>query len=293
MDSITGIFEEHRSRLFNIAYGMLGRVAPAEDAVQETYLRWQKLDLGQIQSPGAYLSTIVSRICLDELKSARNQKRQYVGPDLPEPLVESSDINPRQYTEMADSLSMAFMMILQKLTPLQRAVFMLHEVFEYKYSHIAEMVDKSESHCRKIAQRARNHIRRDRSRFDVDRKQKDRLFQSFMEAVQEGNVTRLEQMLAKEAILYSDGGGKVSAARKPIYGPNNIARFMVGIRKNYDAEDVDMEFTTVNGEPGMIAYINGEFHSVWSFDIQNQEIQHIFAVLNPDKLNHLKNRKQT
>lgn len=290
MDEITATFEEHRSRLFQLAYGMLGRVAPAEDAVQEAYLRWQDVDLEQIDSPAAYLSTIISRLCLDHQKSARNQREQYVGPDLPEPLLESNAEAPDYHTELSDSLSMAFLVLLNNLTPVQRAVFLLHDVFDYDYARIAEAVDKSEANCRKIAQRARDHIQKNRPRFETDHEQKNQLLNSFMEAVQTGDIVELEQMLAKEAILYSDGGGKVTAARKPVFGANKIARFMVGIRKNTEKNKVDMQFTEVNGEPGMLAFIDGDLHSVWSFDIRDGEIQHIFVVLNPEKLEHIRRK---
>ncbi|MDR8390352.1 RNA polymerase sigma-70 factor [Aliifodinibius sp. S!AR15-10] len=287
MDQLTTIFEEHRSRLFQIAYGMLGRVAKAEDAVQEAYLRWQKLDLEQIQNPAAYLSTIVSRICLDQLKSAKNRREKYVGPDLPEPLLESDKDNPQQQTELAESLSMALLVVLEKLTPVQRAVFLLHEVFGYNYSEIAGMIGKSKAHCRKIGQRARDHIQEGRPRFDTDKEKQEKLLHSFMEAVQHGNIANLEKMLADDAILYSDGGGKVTAARRPIFGANKIARFMVGIRKQQQDHAVEVEFTEVNGVPGLVVHIADKLHSVWSFEIADGKVQHIYTVLNPDKLSHL------
>ena len=287
MDEQTQIFEENRSSLFRLAYGMLGRVASAKDAVQEAYLRWQKLDPGQIDSPGAYLSTMVHRICLDELKSARNRREQYIGPDLPEPLVSGDGDTPARHSELADSLSLAMLVLLQKLTPVQRAVFLLREVFDYNYAEIAPIIDKTESHCRKIAQRARELIRESHPRFDVQPQQQRNMLESFMEAVREGDISSLEEMLSEEATLYSDGGGKVTAARKPVHGANNIARFMVGIRKNTATESVEVVFKEINGQTGMLAIINGKLHSVWSFDIRDEQIQQIFIVLNPDKLEHI------
>ncbi|MEX0780156.1 MAG: RNA polymerase sigma-70 factor [Balneolales bacterium] len=287
MDRSTEIFEQHRSGLFRLAYGMLERVALAEDAVQEAYLRWKQIDDKQILKKKSYLYTIVSNLCLDELKSARNRKERYVGPDLPEPLLISDSNTPEQSTIIADSLSMALMVTLKQLTPVQRAVFLLREVFDYEYSSIANILGKSESYCRKIGQRARQQIKDNRPSYEPVVQEKHRIVESFMNAVRNGNMKDLEFMLADDAILYSDGGGKVGTARKPIQGGTNVAKFLNGIRKK-TTDDPYVEFEVINGEPGIIAYLKDQLHSVWSFSIYEGVIHNIYVVLNPDKLEHLK-----
>lgn len=286
MDRSTEVFEQYRPRLFQLAYGMLGRVASAEDAVQEAFLRWQKLDVEKIRSEQSYLSTIVSRICLDEIKSARNRREQYVGPDLPEPLLESNNEPPERQVELADSLSMALLVVLQQLTPLQRAVFLLREAFDYDYASIADITGKSESYCRKIAQRARERVEENRPRFEPSKEEQHRLVESFMEAALNGDVAALESMLADDATLYSDGGGKVAAARKPVAGGSTIAKFLIGIQKGISK--VHVELRDVNGEPGGVAYVDEQLQSVLSFLIEDGKIQNIYVVVNPEKLEHLR-----
>ncbi|MEX2347253.1 MAG: RNA polymerase sigma-70 factor [Balneolaceae bacterium] len=288
-DHSTETFEQNHPRLFRIAYGMLGRVAPAEDAVQEAFLRWQKVDTGSIKSAGAYLSTIVSRICLDEIKSARNRREQYIGPDLPEPLLQTDNRTPEGNAELADSLSMALLVVLKKLTPIQRAVFILHEIFDYDYSHISGIINKPETNCRKIAQRAREQVGKNKPRFKPAEEQHQKLVKLFIEAVKDGQTADLENMLAEDAIFYSDGGGKVTSAGKPIKGFQKITRFLMGIRKKAP-EGTHFEFRHVNGHPGVVAYIGDNLHSVWSFFIEEGKIRNMYVVLNPEKLEHLKKR---
>lgn len=287
MDRSTEIFEQYRSALFKLAYGMLGRVAPAEDAVQEAFIRWQNMDVEHVRSARAYLSTIVSRICLDELKSARSRREQYIGPDLPEPLLESDRETPEEHAELADALSMALLIVLEELTPLQRAVFVLREAFDYDYSTIAGIVRRSEAHCRKIAQRARERVEGSRPSFRPAGEEQRQLVESFKEAALSGDIAALESMLANDAILYSDGGGEVIAPRRPVEGDSKIAKFMIGIQKGI-TEEVRIEPRTINGEPGLVAYLGGRLHSVWSFVVEKGRIQNIFVVLNPEKLEHLR-----
>lgn len=289
MDKKAEIFESHRPSLFRLAYGMLGRVAPAEDAVQETFLRWQNQDIDKINSHQSYLATIVNRICLDEIKSARNQREQYIGPDLPEPILMDHGETPEEEVELADSLSMALLVVLDQLTPVHRAVFILREIFDYDYDAISDIVQKSESHCRKIAQRARDQIQDKKPQFQKNHDEQQQLIGAFLEAVKGGNLSEMESMLAEEAILYSDGGGKVTAARKPVAGASKIAKFLVGIQKQVPPEvHWSIERKQVNGEPGMIIRMDGELYNVWSFHIEDGKIQSIYTVLNPDKLQHLK-----
>lgn len=288
MNQSTEIFESHRPELFRLAYGMLGRITLAEDAVQEAFIRWQKQDIDQINSPKAFLTTIVSRICLDEIKSARNQREGYIGPNLPEPVLTSDVKTPQEEVELAESLSMAMFVVLDELTPIQRAVFILREIFDYDYASISEIINKSESHCRKIAQRARDQINKTKPRFEISTKQQE-FVSKFVTYVQQGDVNEIEKMLAKEAILYSDSGGKVTAARKPIYGPNKIARFLVGIQKSAPAErEWKIELRNINAEPGMIIWIDKKLYNAWSFHVEDGKIRSIFVVLNPEKLEHLK-----
>jgi len=287
MNKSTDIFESYRPVLFRLAYGMLGRITPAEDAVQEAFFRWQKQDIEQINSPQAFLSTIVSRICLDEIKSARNQKEQYIGPSLPEPFLVAESETPEEKMELAESLSMALLFVLEQLNPVQRAVFILREVFDYDYASIAEIINKSESHCRKIAQRARESVQEKKPRFEKNTTKQRELVKTFTKAMQDGELAEIERMLAEEAIIYSDGGGKVAAARKPVAGAAKIAKFLTGLRKRV-SQTLHVEFADVNGEPGIILYLDKQLNSVWSFHIEDDKIQSIYAVLNPEKLKHLR-----
>lgn len=291
MDRSTEIFEQHRARLFRLAYGMLNRVAPAKDAVQEAFLRWQEQDIERIDSHQAYLSKIVSNICLDEIKSARNQREQYIGPDLPEPLLSGGSETPEAKVELAESLSMALLVVLEQLNPIQRAVFILREVFDYDYGSVSEIINKSESHCRKIAQRARENVREKKPRFEKNTAEQHELVTTFVKALKNGKLAEMENLLAEEAILYSDGGGKVTAARKPVAGSAKIAKFLKGIQKGF-TQTLRVDFTEVNGEPGMIGYLDEQLNNVWSFHIENGQIQSIYVVLNPDKLEYLKNKLQ-
>lgn len=282
MNKATKIFEKHRQKLFNLAYGMLGRKSEAEDIVQDAYLKWTGVDINKVEHNKAYLSTIVSRLCLDELKSARRRREQYIGPDLPEPII-SERQSPQENLLLKDSLSIAVTFLIQKLNPTQRAVFILRELFKYPYSEIAEILEKTEANCRKIAQRARDHINYNSDRFETDPKTHKRLLSSFIKAVQKQDISQLENLLAEDAILYSDGGGKVTAARKPVYGKENIARFLSGISKKAPG-DIEITFSTVNGEPGILIYFGNQLQSVWTFHADKSGLKKIFAVLNPDKL---------
>lgn len=289
MNESTEIFEAHRAGLFSLAYGMLKRVAPAEDAVQEAFLRWQKQDIGQIHSPQNYLYKIVNNICLDEIKSARNRREKYIGPDLPEPFVTTEHETPETEVELAESLSMALFVVLDQLNPVERAVFILREVFDYDYGAISEIVDKSQSHCRKIAQRARQNVREKKPRFEKKSTEQRELVTAFITAFREGELDKIENKLAKEAILYADGGGKVTAAGKPVVGAAKIVKFLTNIRKDIK-ETVRFDVTDINGEPGAIGYLDNQLNDVLSFHIENGQIQSIFVILNPEKLHHLKDK---
>ncbi len=283
MDKSTRAFEQLRSRLFRLAYGMLGSTADAEDIIQEAFLKWTRVNHDQVQSEWAYLSTIVSRLCLDELRSARKRREEYVGPWLPEPYVETYKKTPEYQAERSEDLSMALMVIMESLTPVQRAVFVLHDIFGFDFREISELIGKEESNCRKIAQRARTYVESQRTGEKPDEHGQEKFLSSFIRAVEQGEVNELKRLLAEDAILYSDGGGRVTAARKPIYGNDKISRFLVSIaEKAMGRRKLDVKI--VNGRLGLIAWLEGELNSVWAFNIDKEQIQNIYIVLNPEKL---------
>ena len=280
------VFEQQRPRLFALAYRMLGSVADAEDVVQESFLRWQQVAADTVASPGAYLSTVVTRLCIDHLRTARVQREQYIGPWLPEPLLTTDD-GPDTTTELAESLSMAFLRLLEHLSPTERAVFLLHDVFSYDFAEIAPMVGKTPVNCRQIARRARQHLAADRPRFDVPRPERHRLLHRFLDACQHGDMDGLLALLAPDATLYSDGGGKVTAALKPIYGADKIARFFLGIARKAPP-GVTFSFTEINGEPGVATFLNGALFNVITLHAEAHHIRELYIIMNPDKLQVLR-----
>ena len=277
-------FEAQRDRLFGLAYRMLGEIAAAEDVVQNAYLRWHDVDPATVDNPEAYLTTVVTRLCLDELKSAR-RREQYTGPWLPAPLVAERGGTPPA-VESDAALSMALLVVLETLTPVQRAVFILREGFDVDYTTIARIVDRSPAHCRKIAQRAREHVGDRNRRFKASRDEQEALVRAFVDAIEEGDPERLGTLLAEDATSYSDGGGEVTAALRPIYGRDRITRFLLGIAKNAP-DGLTVEPSTVNGAPGFIARVDGAVQSVWAFHVVDGRIQDLYAVLNPNKLCHI------
>jgi RNA polymerase sigma-70 factor, ECF subfamily len=275
-------FLELRPQLFSLAYRMLGTRADAEDAVQEAYLRWQDAAADQVRSAKAYLTTIVARLSLDSLKAAKRKREVYVGPWLPEPLVEP--LGARSY-EMAESLSLAFVHLLESLSPPERVAFLLREVFEMPYAEIASALETSEENCRQLFARARKSIREQRHRFTVDQKQHRRVLENFVTACASGDPAQLMSLLRQDAVLYSDGGGKVKAALNPIYGAERVARFFAGIVKKGATEGQHPVFAGVNGEPGILVYTEGKLTGILSVQVdENGSIENIFYVSNPDKL---------
>jgi RNA polymerase sigma-70 factor (ECF subfamily) len=281
------IFNEHRRLLFSLAYRMLGVVADAEDIVQEAYLRWQSAGDVEVKAPKAYLSTIVTNLCINQLQSARVKREEYVGPWLPEPLIADENQDPMHNIQMADSLSMAFMVLLESLAPAERACFLLREVFDYDYEEVARMVGKSEANCRQMVSRARLHVRERRTRFDVSNEMQSRLTAQFMRSCASGDLEGLMSILAEDASVTSDGGGRVTAARKPIHGADRVARFFTGLVNKAGAERISVRPTTVNGQPGFITYLDGRLQNVIALDIADNQIQAIYIVVNPDKLRRL------
>jgi RNA polymerase sigma-70 factor, ECF subfamily len=277
-------FLEHRSLLFSIAYRMLGSVADAEDAVQETYMRWRRsTEHGdEICSPKAWLTTTISRVCLDQLGSARVKREQYIGPWLPEPL---AGVTPDVAETVADfdSISIAFLVLLESLSAKERAVFLLHDVFGYDFASIAEIVGESDSYCRQLAKRARAHIAERRPRFTAGCGQRERLTADFVRAVSEGDMPALIETLTHDVMVVSDGGGKVSAARKPVIGREKVAQFLTNLTR-LAPEGTSFRIESINGQPGIVTLVNDAVRNVVTFDFTDSAIRAIYIVVNPDKL---------
>ncbi len=263
---------------------MTGSVMEAEDAVQEAYLRWQQASEDEVRSPSSYLSTVVTRLCIDRLRSARVRREQYVGPWLPEPLLGEQAREIESKADLEDTLSMAFLVLLESLTPVERAVFLLREVFGYEYAEIAALVGKSEANCRQISRRARQSVAARRPRFESSPQQEERLMEGFLQASLVGDMEALLAMLSEDVTLYSDGGGKTRAALRPIYGADNVARFLTGILGNIPP-DFTVRQTRINGRPGLVGYFgDGSPQSVVSIEVSEGRIMAIRLVVNPEKL---------
>lgn len=272
-------FEEHRAALFGMAYRMLGDRAEAEDVVQEAYLKSR--DAKDIDSPRAWLSTVVTRLCLDRIKSARMRRETYVGPWLPEPLPTDDKVD-------RETISMAFMVLLETLSPIERAVFLLHDVFDYTHAEVAAIVDEKEATVRQILHRAKAHVVARRPRFAGTREQHATLMAGFVQACLAGDVAGLERMLAADVVCASDGGGKVIASTQPVRGADKVARFLVGITKKGAAGGVpSFDFADLNGERAIVARIDGRIDTVVMLATDGERITEIDIVRNPDKLHQL------
>ncbi len=265
---------------------MLGTVADAEDMLQETFLRWLQAADEEIRSPRAFLVTIISRLCINQLQSARAQREEYVGQWLPEPLVTGQGGDPLGLIRVDETLSMAFLVLLERLTPAERAVFLLREVFEYEYAEISAIVGQSEVNCRQILSRARQHVGAMRPRFEASQEKQRHLLEQFLEAARTGNMEQLLCVLSEDVVLYGDGGGKGFAPPAPVRGASNVARGAVAFRKQV-ALGLLPRIAEVNGEPGIVTYRNGKPHSVMTIRAQNDRIQALYLVTNPEKLAHL------
>ncbi|HXJ34458.1 MAG TPA: RNA polymerase sigma-70 factor [Candidatus Eisenbacteria bacterium] len=279
----TATFEEHRGLLFSIAYRMLGTASDAEDVVQEAFLRWERAADADVASPKAFLSTVVTRLAIDHLRAARTQREEYVGPWLPEPLVDETAPSPADQMVLAESLSMAFLVVLEQLGAVERAVFILREVFDYDYAEIARIVGKTPEHCRQVLHRARERVVAARRRPTVSREEQERLTHQFLATIATGDVRALAAMLADDVVLWSDGGGKRVAARNPIRGSMRVARFFAGIWRKAPP-DVTFRMALVNGQPGVVTYLAGRPYHVMVFDVADGLVTAVRAVVNPDKL---------
>ncbi len=274
-------FETHRDFLVGVAYRMLGSLAEAEDIVQDAYLRWSGTDRSAVENPRAYLARVVSRLCLDRMKSAASRREKYVGMWLPEPVV-TAPTEP-----IADDLSVALLLTLERLSPLERAAFLLHDVFDMDYAVIAETLGRSEAACRQLAARAREHVRDQRPRFEASEETRARITDAFAAALTSGDVEAFSRVLAEDAVFYSDGGGKRLAALNPLVGREKITRFLAGIvRKQMYPEVLRVDRVLINGLPGFVLHTDEGVETI-AFEIAGDQIAALYAVRNPDKLRHL------
>jgi RNA polymerase sigma-70 factor (ECF subfamily) len=285
-------FEDLRPLLFSIAYRMLGSVAEAEDVVQDAFVRYQRavVETGtEIDSPKAYLSAVTTRLAIDHLRSARARKETYVGEWLPEPLLTDEHApDAARHAEDADSLSMAFLLLLERLSPVERAVFLLHDVFDYRFEEVAPIVGKSVANTRQLAVRARRHVDEHKPRFEASRQQRDRLAACFFDAVEEGDLGGLVELLAADAVVYGDGGGTSPSWRRPIVGRDRVARLLAGLGRHSRERGGVIRRTEVNGQPGvMFLDTTGRLMWVMTVDIADGVVQTVRSIINPDKLRHL------
>jgi RNA polymerase sigma-70 factor, ECF subfamily len=281
---------EPRPLMFSIAYRMTGSVAEAEDLVQEAFFRLERARQGGVvvESPTAYLAAVTTRLAIDHMRSARTRRESYVGTWLPEPVVTDLHDNPEQMAELSDSLSMATLVLLESLSPVERAVFLLREVFDYSYEDIAQIVDKSEANCRQIFARARRHLDAHHARYEASTKESEALLHSFLAAARDGDMDQLVDLLAADAVMYGDGGGKASALRQPLYGRDQVATFILALFKQAPRRGVRVDPVLVNGGPGIITHDpEGKIVSVLSLEVLDGVIQTVRGVVNPDKLQHL------
>ncbi len=280
-------FEHYRVLLFSIAYRMTGSASDAEDLVQETYLRYQANASQEIVSLKAYLSTIITRLALDYLKSARVAREQYMGAWLPEPILTSEDGGfPLADLEQQEALSLAFLRLLEALSPPERAVFLLHEVFDYPFSEIGSMLEKSPANCRQIFHRAKQTLQDQRARFEPEPQHQRQLLLSFLSASQAGDMAALTSLLAQDAVSWSDGGGKVQTNLKPLHGQQAVARFWLSVtRKNQ--RPLTFTLAEINGSPAILFWDEGSLAGVISLTLSAVGIQEIYALLNPEKLAYL------
>jgi RNA polymerase sigma-70 factor (ECF subfamily) len=281
-------FAEHRDLLFTVAYEITGSIADAEDVVQESYLRWAEVDSSlraQIENRRAYLARIATRQALNRLRSRSRQREDYVGPWLPEPLVTAPDV--AQDVELAESVSMAMMLVVESLSPDERAVFVLHEVFGFAHDEIADAIDKSPAAVRQIAHRARAHVQARRPRFARDDAAAQRVAARFLVAARTGDLQGLMDVLAPDVVLLNDGGGKVRAALKPVNSADRVARLLVGLRAGLG--EVSYTPAAINGRPGAFIYLDGVLDTVVTVEIEGDRVSGVYLVRNPDKLSAVGN----
>jgi len=283
-------YQELRPLLFSVAYRMVGSVSEAEDIVQESFLRYHRaVGAGQrVDSPKSYLCTVATRLSIDYLRSARVRRETYVGTWLPEPLLAEQGPDVADQVVTADSLSLAFLVLLESLSPIERAVFLLHDVFEFGYPEIAEIVGKTETNCRQLANRARRHVTDRQPRFEASRQRRAQLADRFFAACQQGDLDGLVELLAADVVLYGDGGGKGEAVRAPVHGSLRVGRFLLGLMRQARHRSLTIRPAEVNGQPGaVVSEPSGQVIGVLSLDIAGDRVQALRSMVNPDKLGHL------
>ncbi len=313
--SVTEVYEALRPLMFSIAYRMLGSVADAEDIVQEAFLRYHRVVTGgsAVESPKAFLSSVTTRLSIDQLRSAHSRRESYVGPWLPEPVLTGATVggaptsraasgqlalspvatgppapDPAAHAEDADSLSMAFLLLLERLSPTERAVFLLHDVFDYGYGEIAGIVGKSEDNCRQLARRARQHVAEHKPRFEASRRERDELAARFFAVLDENDMSGLVDLLAADVVVYGDSGGTRPSWPRPIMGRDNVQRLVAGRSRQVRELGVTLRRAEINGQPGAMFYdSSGLLASVLCLDIADGVVQAVRSVINPDKLHHL------
>lgn len=284
----TQLFTTHRPRLFGIAYRMLGTRGDAEDVLQDAFLRWQSIEHANLQSAEAWLVTVVTRLSIDRLRAAKTERAAYIGLWLPEPLVQAHDSAPpaEAMLELCDDLSMAFLLLLERLAPEERAALLMRQVFDHDYADIASMLNKTEAACRQLVHRARQRVKDGRQRFKVKAQDHCRLLESFVAAAQSGQRSDLMALLAADVQLMGDGGGKVVSVRKVLYGPDRVARLFHVVQRSHGA-DLRYSFAAINGEPGLLRRHGGAIESALSIVTDGERIRAIYVVRNPDKLRHI------
>lgn len=283
MEDSVRLFEQHRRLLEGIAYRMLGTLADAQDVVQDTWLKWSRADASAISEPRAWLVTVCSRLALDVMKSARKQRETYYGTWLPEPFIDEHAVNPAGSHHLDDTVSMALMLALEKLTPPERAAFLLHEVFGYRFEEIAGILGKSVAACRKLASRARSAVRAAKPRFEATPDEHQRLLDAFFKAAYAGDVGALKNLLAESVELHADGGGKVETVAQILLGAEKVSSFFAGVL-HPRREEMRLVTRWFNGVPGVLVYENNHLVTALSLAIESSTIHRIFALRNPDKL---------
>lgn len=279
-------FVEHRRLLFGTAYQMLGSVADTEDVLQDAWLKWNAVDQDSVEHPKSYLVRTVTNLSLNRLTSARATRETYIGPWLPEPLITTPNAAEEE-TEMADSVSTAMLVVLETLGPVERAVFVLREVFGFSHAEIAGFLDKPEATIRQISHRARNHVHSRRPRFDTDTEVRSEITDKFLAACRGGDVNALMEVLAPDVTMWNDGGGKVTAARRPVHGNDPVARWMLGVLAKPISAGIELRPAMVNGELGIVGVIGEYVVGALTFDVLDGRIQNLRFQVNPDKMGHL------
>lgn len=276
-------FESLRSRLFGLAYRMLGSRAEAEDIVQEAYVRWHQADSSKIESPEAWLATTTSRLAIDRLRRLKTERETYVGPWLPVPIV--SEAPPDRHLDLSDDLSMAFLTLLERLAPEERAAFLLHEVFEVGYREIASVLDRTEPAARQIVHRARTRVQGERKRFEASEAAKRQLLEKFVQAMNARDEQAIIALFAPDASWTADGGGKTAASPRPILGADRIGRLVIGLREKFWGPNCEVSVGTVNGEPALLVRDGNRLIGTVSIATDGERILEVYTVVNPDKLN--------